>query len=748
MSPAPADPLQALFRPASIAVVGATNLAGSVPYDLFHNLLRDGFRGPVYPVSPRGGAIDGVPAFKYVLDIPDPVDLAVIVFPSSVCDLALEQCGRKGIPAAVVISAGFREVGQAGAAREARLREIAERYGIRLVGPNCLGIINTDPGVSLNASFARRLPAPGSIAFLSQSGALCTAVLDYAQARHIGFSSLVSFGNKAGVTEVDLLGYLAKDSRTRVILLYLEEVTDGRGLMAAASRVIAEAGKPVLVLKAGRTRAGAAAAASHTGSLAASDEICDAAFRQAGIHRCGTIGQLLDLGVALANQPLPRGNRVAVITNAGGPGVLATDRAIQAGLRLAGFAPGTTAALKKSLPPAANLANPVDLIGDARVDRYRAAVSAALADEGVDGVLVLLTPQSMTDIPAIAAELCRLGGRQPAIAAQAVGRQPAIAAAAKPLYASFMGQADVAEGAGLLELGGVPQYPQPEDMCEAFAGAWRFGTALHRLRAAEQPAGDPGGSAGLPGRSSGLPRRSSGLPRRSSGLPPGAAELLAWEPERAYLPLDRALRLLACFGLPIPGQALVRSEEEAAAAATQLGFPVALKAVSEKVAHKSDAGAVRLGIATAGEAAAGYRAVHEAVARIPGARLDGVLVQAMASPGLELFLGCKRDPAFGAVVLAGAGGVWVELLRDVSFRIPPFGKGEAMAMLEELSVHPLLAGARGRPPLDAAAVAECILRVARLSLACPQIEELDVNPLLVYEQGCAALDTRMVRRRT
>jgi acetyl coenzyme A synthetase (ADP forming)-like protein len=721
MSPAPADPLQALFRPASIAVVGATSLPGSVPYDLFHNLLRDGFRGPVYPVSPRGGAIDGVPAFKYVLDIPDPVDLAVIVFPSSVCDLALEQCGRKGIPAAVVISAGFREVGQAGAARETRLREIAGRYGIRLVGPNCLGIINTDPGVSLNASFARRLPAPGSIALLSQSGALCTAVLDYAQARHIGFSSLVSFGNKAGVTEVDLLDYLAEDPRTRVILLYLEEVTDGRGLMAAASRVIAEAGKPVLVLKAGRTRAGAAAAASHTGSLAASDEICDAAFRQAGIRRCGTIGQLLDLGVALANQPLPRGNRVAVITNAGGPGVLATDRAMQAGLRLAAFAPGTTAALKKSLPSAANLANPVDLIGDARVDRYRAAVSAALADEGVDGVLVLLTPQSMTDIPAIAAELCRLGGRKPAIAA----RQPA--AGAKPLYASFMGQADVAEGAALLELGGVPQYPQPEDMCEAFSGAWRFGTALRRLRAAEDSAGDPGGSA---------------------DLPLGAAELLAWEPGREYLPLDRALRLLACFGLPIPGQALARSEEEATAAAAQLGFPVALKAVSEQVAHKSDAGAALLGLATAGQAAEGYRAVQEAVARIPGARLDGVLVQAMASPGLELFLGCKRDPAFGAAVLVGAGGVWVELLRDVSFRIPPFGKGEARAMLEELSVHPLLAGARGRPPLDAAAVAECILRLARLSLACPQIEELDVNPLLVYERGCVALDARMVRRRT
>jgi acetyltransferase len=439
MSPVAADPLRALFRPASVAVVGATRQPGTVPYDLFHNLRRDGFRGPVYPVSPRGGDIDGVPAFRYVVDIPDPVDLAVIVFPSSVCDLALEQCGRKGIPAAIVISAGFRETGPAGAQREARLKEIAGRYGLLLVGPNCLGLINTAPEVSLNASFARRPPEAGSIALVSQSGALCTAVLDYALARHIGFSSLVSFGNKAGVTEIQLLQYLARDPRTRVLLLYLEEVTDGRGLTAAARRIIEETGKPVLALKAGRTRAGAAAARSHTGSLAGSDEICDAAFRQAGIRRCGTIGEMLDLAVALTGSRCPAASRVAIITNAGGPGVLATDRAVRAGLRLAAFAPATTAVLKKSLPAAANLANPVDLIGDARVERYHDAVSAVLADDGVDGALVLLTPQSMTDIPAIAGELCRWP----------VGEGSAAAKPCTPLHGAERG----AEGVGLLERG-------------------------------------------------------------------------------------------------------------------------------------------------------------------------------------------------------------------------------------------------------------------------------------------------------
>jgi len=708
MRPVSADPWQALFRPASVAVVGATSLPGTVPYDLFHNLRRDGFPGPVYPVSPRGGAIDGVPAFKYVIDIPDPVDLAVIVFPSSVCDLALEQCGRKGIPAAIVISAGFRENGPAGAQREARLREIAGRYGMLLLGPNCLGLINTDPAVRLNASFARRAPQPGGIGFLSQSGALCTAVLDYAQGRHIGFSSLVSFGNKAGVTEIELLEYLARDPRTRVILLYLEEVTDGRGLMAAARRVVAEEGKPVLALKAGRTRAGAAAASSHTGSLAGSDDVCDAAFRQAGILRCATVGELLDLGVALAGQPVPRGNRVAVITNAGGPGVLVSDRAVRAGLVLASFLPATSAALKKSLPLTASLTNPVDLIGDARVERYRDAVSAVLADPGVDGVLVLLTPQSMTDIPAIAGELCRLAGRE------------------KPLYASFMGQSEVAEGAGLLERSGVPQFAQPEAMCDAFAGAWRFGLARRRLQAAPKPED----------------------PKDGAGLPPGASKLLTEDPARGYLPLDRALALLSCFGIPVPRQALARSEAEAVAAARSLGFPVAFKAVSEQITHKSDAGGVRLGIADATEAAAGYRELGRAVARIAGARLDGVLVQAMAQPGLELILGFQRDPSFGTALMAGAGGVWVELLRDVSFRIPPFGQEEARAMLEELSVHPLLAGFRGGPARDIEAVAGCVLAVARLSLACPQFEALDVNPLVVYPRGCLALDARLTRRRT
>ncbi len=402
--------LERVFYPQSIAVLGTTKIPGTVPFDIFHNILKDNFQGTIYPVSPNARSIAGVRAYKYVLDIPDPVDLAVIVFQSAVCHLALEQCGQKGIRAAVVISAGFKEVGGVGLDRERQLKEISDRFGISFIGPNCLGVINTDPASHLNASFARKMPAEGNIGFLSQSGALCTAVLDYAQAKHIGFSKFVSFGNKADVSEIDLMEYLRDDPKTKVILVYLEEISDGRGFMAAARDIIVNAGKPVLVIKSGRTREGAAAAASHTGSLAGSDEVTEAALRQAGVIRCTTIEEMFNIAIALAYQPLPADRRVAIITNAGGPGVLTTDAAIASGLTLAQFAEETRESFKRALPATANIKNPVDVIGDARADRYRVAMSGALSDPGVDGALVILTPQSMTDIDTIAEEVAVVAG--------------------------------------------------------------------------------------------------------------------------------------------------------------------------------------------------------------------------------------------------------------------------------------------------------------------------------------------------
>ena len=449
--------LSRIFDPKSIAVVGTNNVKGTVPYDILFNILKTEFTGIVFPVSPGEKSICSVKAFKYVIDIPDPVDLAIIVFPSAVCHLALEQCGQKGIKGVVIISAGFKEIGEKGLEREKQLQQIAARYDMSIIGPNCLGIINTDPLINLNASFARKMPEQGNIGFLSQSGALCTAVLDYARAKHIGFSKFISFGNKADISEIDLLYYLMEDDKTRVILLYLEEVTDGRALMQAAGDVTRQSGKPVLILKAGRTEAGASAAASHTGSLAGDDEIFDAAFKQAGMIRCDNIEEMFNIAIAFAYQPAPRSNRVAIITNAGGPGVLTTDAAIRDGLQLAKFSEETTREFKKSLPANANIKNPVDVIGDARADRYNIAMNGAFKEDDVDAVFVILTPQSMTDIETIAREVVKVSGQY-----------------SKPVYTSFMGEADVAPGVDILLRNKIPHYILPESMCRSFSRVYRF----------------------------------------------------------------------------------------------------------------------------------------------------------------------------------------------------------------------------------------------------------------------------------
>lgn len=700
------EQIHGIFYPKSVVVVGTNRGKGTVPFDIFYNILKDGFQGTVFPVSPRDRSVAGVKAYKYVIDIEDEVDLAVVVFPATVAHLAMEQIGQKQISSAIVISAGFREIGEAGLKRELELKEIADRYGISFIGPNCLGVINTDPECSFNASFARQMPAEGNIAFLSQSGALCTAVLDYARAKNIGFSKFVSFGNKADISEIDLLYYLKDDPKTKVILLYLEEVTEGRALMQAARKIICESGKPVLILKSGRTREGASAAASHTGSLAGSDEVCDAAFRQAGIIRCDTVEDMFNYAVALADQPVPRGNRIAIITNAGGPGVLATDQAVREGLALARFSQRTTEILKKSLPHTANLKNPVDLIGDAKRDRYSVALSSILDDDGVDGVLVILTPQSMTDIRSIAEEICSVSRRQQ-----------------KPLYSSFMGQADVSEGVEVLQRLHIPHYPLPEDACKAFSRACLF------ARICSRPSSEPASSEDAD--------RSKAQGILSEAKRQGAAQL---SPQQSF-------RLLEAYGLPLLPYGPAASVEEAAALAAQIGFPVALKVIAAEVVHKSEVGGVLLDRSTAEEVVQGFHAVSENVARaVPEAEVKGVLVQRMAPEGEELILGIKRDPSFGPVVLCGFGGIYVETLKDISFRVVPFGPQEAIAMVEQLKLYPLLTGARGRPRRDIAGLLDCIERICRLGQDLVEIAELDINPLLVREQGqgCVVVDARVI----
>lgn len=687
--------LQQIFHPESIAVVGTNRKKGTVPHDIFANLLQDNFQGVLYPVSPGEHAISGVKAYKYIVDIEDPVDLAVIVFPSSVMHLAMKQLGEKGVKSAIIISAGFREVGEKGKEREEQIKEIAAEHDIHFIGPNCLGVINTAPAVHMNASFARKMPEEGNIAFLSQSGALCTAVLDYARSKHIGFSKFISFGNKADINEIDLLRYLKDDPKTDVILIYLEEISDGRALMDVAQEIISETGKPILTIKAGRTEEGATAAASHTGSLAGSDEVCDAALRQAGIIRCTTIEEMFNKAIALAYQPIPSKNRVAIITNAGGPGVLAADAAVREDLELASFNDETTEIFKKHLPSTANIKNPVDVIGDARADRYRVAVSTTMKDDNVDGTLVILTPQSMTDIEAIAEAVVEVGSHE-----------------SKPLYASFMGEADVATGIDILQRHKIPHYILPESMCSAFTSAYQF----HNIRQRDTNT---------------IPKFADADTKQVSNLLEEAqTECLTHLPEMYATPVLKA------YGFPTLPGGIATSAEDAVKMAQEVGYPVVMKIMSKDIVHKIDIGGIVLNVISEDEVHRAYQYIlKNAHKSSPDAEIDGIYVQKMVTGGEEVILGIKRDPSFGPVVMFGLGGTYVEVFHDVSFRVAPFGPGTADAMIHETTAYNLLSGIRGKSPRDVSALSDALQRLAQLAVDFPMIQELDINPFIVLDDG-------------
>jgi acetyltransferase len=698
--------LEKVFHPHSIAVVGTNKVKGTVPHDILDNILKSDFSGIVYPVSPRERSIKGIKAYKYVIDIPDEVDLAVLVFPSAVCHLALEQCGQKGIRSVIIISAGFKEIGEKGLIREQQLVEIARKYNMSFIGPNCLGVINTLPDTNLNASFAREMPHRGNIGFLSQSGALCTAVLDYAMAKQIGFSKFISFGNKADISEIDLLYYLMNDEETKVILMYLEEVSDGKALMKAAREVIEKSKKPILIIKSGRTEAGASAAASHTGSLTGQDEICDAAFEQAGIIRCEHIEEMFNKAIAFAYQPPPRSDRVAIITNAGGPGVLTTDSAISNGLRLAKFSEETTRILKRALPSTANISNPVDVIGDARADRYIAAIKAAFEDEGVDGIFVILTPQSMTDIDTIATEIASIADQY-----------------SKPIYASFMGEKDVASGIKILQKHSIPHYSLAESMCSAFQAVHHFHQDVIK--------------------------RDHSSPVIENINRTEAKKLMtrALSNGKAFVPEIETNEVLRAYGLTLPAGGVAVNQDEAVEIAEKVGYPVVLKVVSEQVVHKSEVDGVKLNLKNAGEVREAFHAIHGSVSEaLPDATIQGIYVVKMVTGGEEIIIGIKKDPSFGPVLMFGMGGIFVEVFRDVSFGIAPLNKDQARKLIEQTRAYRILSGVRGQPPRDIENVVDTLIRLGQLSQDFPQIEELDINPLFVLDEGKGSIigDTRMI----
>lgn len=692
-----------LFRPKSVAVLGASRSPGKVGHSVFVNLVRSGFPGALYGVNRAGGEVLGRPLYREIGAIPGAVELGVFVVPPRDVVEAIPRLAAKGMRAAVVISAGFREVGGEGALLERALREAFSAASVRAVGPNSLGVIDTH--ARLNASFAAGTAPPGSIAFFSQSGALCTALLDWAEGEGIGFSKVVSLGNEADVSEADLLELLSDDPETRVILGYVESIRDGGRFLRAAAGATAK--KPVILLKAGSTSAGARAASSHTGCLAGSDRAVTAAFRQGGILRAETVEDLCDLAMGFAMQPLPEGDRLLIVTNAGGPAILAADMAERLGIPLAGVSGELRGRLASRLPPTASLGNPVDLVGDARADRYREVLEQVRDDPGLDAVLVLLTPQAMTE---------------PGETARAV--VSALAGSGKSSFASFLGDRSVREARVVLKEGGVPHYPGPERAVRSLRAMIAYRDARDASpRAVAQTGGD---------------------------RPPAVAAALRDALSRGWRTLgeEGSRGILEAYGFRFPRHLLARTSREAVAAFRRLGGgPAVMKIVSPGILHKTEVGGVRLDLRSTREVAHAFLEITSAARRMaPEAWIEGVSVQEMVRGGQEVILGMSRDPQFGPLLMFGLGGIHVEVLRDVSFRVAPLSRRDAEEMVREIRGYPLLAGFRGSEPADEPAIAEAILRLARLSIECPEIVELDLNPVMAMPKGggLTAIDCRVV----
>ncbi len=696
--------IDTFFAPKSVAVIGASTNPEKLGYSVVKNLLDGGYarKGRVFPINPSSTEILGFKAYPSVLQVPEAIDLAVIVIPYPHVPDALRTCGQKGIPSAIVISAGFREAGKDGLERELELVQICHEYNLRLIGPNCLGVI--DSFTPLNASFAAGTPPSGPMAFMSQSGALGTAVLDIALAGRLGLSKFVSLGNKADVSEIDLLKTWVQDEHSKVILIYSEGMPSGQEFIRVAREVTCE--KPVVAIKSGVTQSGSRAVSSHTGSLAGSEQAYQAAFQQAGILRADSMESLFDMAMALGYQPLLQGDRIAIITNAGGPGILATDALEKSGLTLARFELETIHGLEQYLPDAASAANPVDVLGDARADRYKFAMEHVANDPNVDGIMVLLTPQAMTEIDATAH------------AAGAVSKNITI-----PILGCFMGEARIQSGIDILTSYGIPNYSFPERAANAFRAMSTYRTIRARP--------DPQYLKFTVDQQSA--RKVLDQVRSENRLTIGDAE---------------SRQVLQAYGLRIPQSEIANTPEKASTIAAKIGYPVVLKIASPDILHKTDIGGVKVGLENAEDVRDAFELmVYRAQRYIPEARIWGCLVQEMApAGGLEVLVGMNRDPQFGPLITFGLGGIYVETLRDVTFRVAPLSRQEAEDMLSQVRAHALLDGVRGQPPMDKAAIVDTLLRVSQLVQDFPDIIEMDINPLMVYHQGegALALDMRLV----
>jgi acetate---CoA ligase (ADP-forming) len=696
---AAASAVHAFLEPRSVAVIGASRRRGTIGGEIFHNLLEAGFRGVVHPVNPSADVVQSVRAYPTIADVPGDVDLAVIAVPSAdVADVA-RDCAAKRVAALVVISAGFAEIGEDGMARQRELVEVCRAAGIRLVGPNCLGVLNTNPSVALNATFAPDPPPPGNVGFLTQSGALGLALIGLAGDRNLGLSSFASIGNRADVTGNDLLEYWEGDEDTDVALLYIESFSDPRRFARVARRVGAR--KPIVVVKSGRSQAGARATSSHTGALlAASDVTVDALFEQAGVIRSDSLADMLDVASLLANQPLPTGPRVAILTNAGGPGIMCADACEAAGLEVPSLPDSAQEALREFLPPEASLGNPVDMIATATADQYRRAIATLGGCEAIDALVVIFVRPLLTRAEDVAREV--------RAALDELSRRI-------PVQAVFMSAQD---HAAMVAAGEVPSYLYPEDAARALARVRRY---ADWTRTAVAEASEPI-----------CARRDEAAALIAEALAAGAG----------WLGLEPLIRLLDCYGIAVADWRLANDPAAAGEAAAALGGRVALKALGPEILHKTELGAIEVGLAGARDVAGAATLMNARLARA-GLVRERFLVQRMIEGGVEMIVGVVGDEVFGPVVACGAGGVQAEILKDVRVRIAPLTRGEASAMIRSLSTYPLLTGYRGSPEVDVGALEELVVRVGAMVDAHHEIAELDLNPVVVGPDGSVVVDARL-----
>ena len=699
--------LDALLRPRSIAVIGASRRRDSIGGAILRNLIDQGFQGPVYPINPNAPFVQSIPAYPSVASVPGEVDLAIIVIPADQVMEAARSCGEKGVRALIVISAGFKETGEEGQKREHALVEVARRYGMRLVGPNCLGIVNTDPNVSMNATFAPVSPPAGRVAFSSQSGALGLAILDYARRLNLGISQFVSVGNKAEVSGNDLIEFWEHDPGTDLILLYLESFGNPRKFTQLARRVART--KPIIAVKSGRTPGGSRAATSHTGALAGSDAAVNALFRQSGVIRTDTIEELFDTAMLLGSQPVPTGPGVAILTNAGGPGIMAADACESAGLTLAKLEQKTVKALKEFLSPAASVRNPVDMIASADAPSYQRALGLLVTDKNVNAVIVIFVPPLVTGAQEVAG----------AILAGSAGSKV-------PVLSCFMGSHGVPESLRSLQEGHIPSYAFPEAAARTLARAVSYGVWRKK---------PPGSVPTIPDLNSDRARET--VAKALEGAKAG---------ESRWMTSDQVEELLRAYGIRTSGARTATNRGEAAMVARSIGFPVAMKVRSPEILHKTDVQGVRLDLKTDEEAARAFDEIRTALARSnPSARFQGVTVERMIVGGVETIVGMTRDPSFGPVVIFGLGGVAVELLHDVSLRVAPLTDRDAEEMLREIRGFPILDGYRSTPKSNVSSLLDLIHRVSRLASDQEEVAELDLNPVVVFpgEAPCVAVDARV-----